>query len=179
MTPDIEAQINAAAAAYGVSPALALAVAKVESAGNPSALSPAGAAGVFQLMPKTAAAYGVSDVYDAGQNIDAGVHMLSDLSHQYGGDLASVLAAYNWGSGNLASGRAMPAETVNYIAKIKALLGVGSSDAGSVDVSAVDAVDAGGLLPADSAGGLPAWLVDVALGLGAIGLVWLLLPRRR
>ena len=164
----VREKITAAAEAYGISPALALAVAQTESAFNPAAVSPKGAKGVFQLMPRTAAAYGVTDPFDPDQNIDGGVHMLADLTRQYHGDTAAILAAYNWGSGNLASGRQMPTETVNYIARITSLLGL--QDTGTVGT--VEEPLTGGLADVSS-GDLPAWAVQVAVGLGAVSLAWL------
>jgi soluble lytic murein transglycosylase-like protein len=120
----IKQMITAAAVQKGLDPGLALAVAETESSFNPNAKSGVGAMGLFQLMPKTAASYGVSNAFDPAQNINAGVSMLADLNRQYDGDLPSILAAYNWGSGNLASGAPLPTETQNYIAKISRILGV-------------------------------------------------------
>jgi soluble lytic murein transglycosylase-like protein len=123
-TDQIQSLITTTAIAKGVDPNLALAVAQAESSYDPNARSKAGAMGVFQLMPSTARSYGVTDPYDPAQNINAGVTMLADLNRQYNGDLPSILAAYNWGSGNLATGAALPTETQNYIAKILRLLGI-------------------------------------------------------
>jgi len=122
----IEDQIRAAAFRYGVDPNLAIAQARAESNLNQAAVSSAGAIGVFQLMPATAAWLGV-DPRNLEQNIDGGVRYLSQLLAQYGGDVQKALAAYNWGPGNLAKAIAkhgeswlgyLPTETVNYIAKI-------------------------------------------------------------
>jgi soluble lytic murein transglycosylase-like protein len=173
MLQTIQDKITAAANAYGVSPALALAVVRAESAGDPSAVSSAGARGLFQLMPATAAAYGVSDSFDPDQNINGGVRMLADLSRQYNGDLPSILAAYNWGSGNLASGRPLPAETRSYIARVSSFLGL---DAGAADGAAADPA---GLVPFDSTDPYRAFgdiglMAQLALGLGAVAAVWLL-----
>lgn len=167
MLQEIKDKITAAAEAYGISPALALAVAQTESAFNPAAVSPAGAMGVFQLMPRTAAAYGVSDPFDPDQNIDGGVRMLADLNRQYNGDTASILAAYNWGSGNLASGRPMPTETSNYIARITSMLGLSQES----DLGPAAADLTGGL--AELTTDTPAWL-EIAAALGVASLVWLL-----
>src|ERR1700674_3239129 len=105
--------ITSAANEYGVPPSLALAVAQTESAFNPSAVSPAGAIGVMQLMPATASGLGV-DPNDVQQNIQGGVQLLSQLLNQYGGDTTQALWAYNAGPGSVASGN-MPTETQNYI----------------------------------------------------------------
>jgi soluble lytic murein transglycosylase-like protein len=128
-TQQVQDLIVAEAARNGVSADLALAVARAESGFNPAARSGAGAQGVFQLMPATARAYGVADPFDPLQNVHAGVRMLADLSRQYRGDLPSMLAAYNWGSGNLASGRPLPAETQTYITRVYGFLGVPASAA--------------------------------------------------
>lgn len=123
--------IAAAAARYGVPANLATAQARAESNFNQNAVSPAGAIGVFQLMPATAAWLGV-DPYNIEQNIDGGVRYLSQLLTQYGGDVKKALAAYNWGPGNLAKSIAkhgdgwlgyLPTETANYIARITGAIG--------------------------------------------------------
>lgn len=123
----IAALVQAAAAQYGVDPTLALAVAQQESGLNPNATSSAGAQGVMQLMPATAASLGVTNAYDPTQNINAGVRYLASLISQYGGDTTKGLAAYNWGPGNLNNAiaayggnwlSAAPAETQNYVAAI-------------------------------------------------------------
>jgi hypothetical protein len=121
----IPAMVQQAAMRYGVDPALALAVARRESGLNQSAVSAAGAIGVMQLLPATAAQYG-ADPYNTAENIDAGVRYLRDLLNQYG-DTAKALAAYNWGPGNLNRAIATygdawlnhaPAETQAYVAAI-------------------------------------------------------------
>ena len=124
MTSDIVNLLDQAAARYGVPPDLAVAVAQQESGGNPHAVSAAGAQGVMQLMPATAAALGVSNPYDAGQNIDAGVRFLSQLLGQFG-DVPLALAAYNWGPGNVSKNgyNNWPSETVNYVSSILARIG--------------------------------------------------------
>ena len=86
-----------AATRQGVAPALIHAVIAVESAYRPRALSPRGAAGLMQLMPATAARYGVTDVFDPAQNIAAGARHLRALLDRYGQDPARALAAYNAG----------------------------------------------------------------------------------
>lgn len=84
---------------YGLDPALLAAVVQVESGFNPRAVSPAGAKGLMQLMDATAAALGVSDVFDPGQNLDGGARYFADLLRRFEGDVSLALAAYNAGSG--------------------------------------------------------------------------------
>src|SRR5271167_4274777 len=121
MTADVLALLNAAAAEYNVSPSLVIAVANQESGGNQFdssgkvLTSSAGAMGVMQLMPATAAGLGV-DPTNTAQNVDGGVRYLAQLLQQFGGNQALALAAYNWGPGNVSqNGTAnWPTETTNY-----------------------------------------------------------------
>lgn len=123
-TSAISQQIQATATAQGVPPQLALSVAQTESSLNPNAVSSAGAQGLFQLMPGTAAAYGVTDAFDPTQNMQAGIAYLSDLFQQFG-DWATALAAYNWGPTNVIKygAAAAPASTQNYVSSILAASG--------------------------------------------------------
>jgi soluble lytic murein transglycosylase-like protein len=112
--------ISSAAAKYGISPDLLTAVISQESSFNPNAVSPAGAQGLMQMMPATAAQYGVSNSFDPAQSIDGGAHYLSDLLKQYNGDTTLALAAYNAGPGNVAKYGGVPpfTETINYVKSI-------------------------------------------------------------
>lgn len=122
-TQEIQDLITQTAEQYGVNPALALAQAQAESGFNQNAVSPAGAIGVFQLMPSTAAGLGV-DPTDLTQNIQGGVQYLSQLLNQFGGDTTLALAAYNAGPGNVQKYGGVPPfpETQNYISKIFSLI---------------------------------------------------------
>lgn len=105
---------------YNVPESLILAVITAESGFNPNAVSSCGAKGLMQLMPATAQDYHVTDPYDPEQNIKAGVEILSKYIARYNGDMDKVLAAYNWGPGNLSNKGLtnMPAQTRNYLAKV-------------------------------------------------------------
>lgn len=117
---EIDEIIQGAADRYGVEPSLIKAVISVESTGNPQAVSPAGAQGLMQLMPKTAAELGVTDPFDPEQNIMAGTRYLSRLLERYQGNQKLALAAYNWGMGNLEKNPSgLPKETRDYIVRVE------------------------------------------------------------
>jgi soluble lytic murein transglycosylase-like protein len=113
--------IKTASRRYRVGEGLIKAVIKMESNFNPTAVSHAGARGLMQLMPGTAAGLGVRDSFDPEQNIMAGTRFLRDMLDRYGGDLDSALAAYNWGPGNVDKSRGafLPRETREYLVKVK------------------------------------------------------------
>ena len=96
-----------------------------ESGFNPFAHSPAGAEGIAQFMPGTAAAYGLDNPYDPVAAIDAQAHLMSDLLRRFGGKVALALAAYNAGAGAVERYGGVPPfpETRAYVAKILGLLG--------------------------------------------------------
>jgi hypothetical protein len=116
----IDDAVREAAEQYGVDPSLIKAVIAVESNGNPRAVSPAGAQGLMQLMPKTAADLGVTDPFEPAQNIKAGTRYLKQLLDRYQGDRNLALAAYNWGMGNLERNpQGLPRETRNYMVRVE------------------------------------------------------------
>jgi soluble lytic murein transglycosylase-like protein len=86
-----------AARVHGVDEALVHAVIFAESSYDPDAISPAGATGLMQLMPATAAHYGVRDLFDPAQNVGGGVRLLRDLLKKFDGNVELALAAYNAG----------------------------------------------------------------------------------
>jgi soluble lytic murein transglycosylase-like protein len=112
--------IAVAAQTHGVAPELVASVIAVESNFNPSAISLKSARGLMQLMPKTAAQFGVTDVFDPRQNIDAGTRYLKELLQRYNGDLPLTLAAYNAGPDRVAQFHAVPPyrETREYVARV-------------------------------------------------------------
>jgi soluble lytic murein transglycosylase-like protein len=115
--------IAAAAATYGVDVRLVHAVIEAESNYQPRARSRTGAKGLMQLMPATARQYAVTDPYDPGANIDAGVRHLKYLLGRF--DVGMALAAYNAGEGAVRVYGGLPpfAETRNYVARILRQIG--------------------------------------------------------
>ena len=111
--------IQEAAAKYGLDSRLVAAVAEAESSGNQSEVSDAGAVGVMQLMPDTAAALGVNP-YDEKQNIEGGAHYLKQMLDTFGGDMKKAIAAYNAGPQAVKDYGGVPpyAETQNYVNKV-------------------------------------------------------------
>jgi soluble lytic murein transglycosylase-like protein len=116
------AEITAAAQANGLDPALLAGLIKQESGFNPAAGSPAGARGLAQLMPGTAAGLGVTNVLDPVQSINGGAKYLKQQLDAFGGDTARALAAYNAGPGAVQRFGGIPpyAETQNYVRTVQA-----------------------------------------------------------
>lgn len=108
---------------HGVDPELVKAVIQVESNYNHRAVSPKGAKGLMQLMPATAARYGVESIFDPSQNIEGGVRYLKDLTSLFNSDLRLTLAAYNAGENRVQKINDVPnfVETQNYVRKVLAL----------------------------------------------------------
>ena len=116
------AEITAAAKKHGIDPALLAGLVKQESGFNPNAGSPAGARGLTQLMPGTAAGLGVTDVLDPAQSLDGGAKYLRQQLDAFGGDVTRALAAYNAGPGAVQRYGGVPpyAETQNYVRIVQA-----------------------------------------------------------
>jgi soluble lytic murein transglycosylase-like protein len=113
-------EIGAAAAKYGIDPALLAAVVKQESNFNPNARSGAGAKGLTQLMEATARGLGVTDPFDPTQSLDAGAKFLSGLLKQFHGDQSLAVAAYNAGPVAVQKYGGIPPyqETQRYVPKV-------------------------------------------------------------
>lgn len=112
--------VRAAAMKSGLPELLLDSVIRRESAARPCAVSSAGAMGLMQLMPETAADLGVADPFNPQESIDAGSRFLRDLLDRFGGDLTLALGAYNAGPHRIERYGGLPpfAETRNYVQSI-------------------------------------------------------------
>ena len=112
--------IGESARAHGVAPELVASVIAVESNFNPNAVSWRSARGLMQLMPQTAARFGVKQIFDPRQNIEAGTRYLKELLLRYNGDLSLTLAAYNAGPDRVEQYRSIPPyrETRDYVRRV-------------------------------------------------------------
>jgi soluble lytic murein transglycosylase-like protein len=117
---ELQPAIREAARAFGLSAALVAAIAAAESAFDPSALSPKGAAGLMQLMPATARRFKVGNRYSPVQSLNGGAAYLRWLSDRYDNDLTRVVAAYNAGEQavSLANGVPPYPETQVYVQRV-------------------------------------------------------------
>ena len=123
--PRFRALVLRAAARWNVSAALLAAQLMAESNFDPNAVSPAGAEGIAQFIPATAAAYGLRDPFDPEAAIDAQAHLMAELLRQFDGSPQLALAAYNAGPGAVEGCDCVPAypETQAYVTRILGLLG--------------------------------------------------------
>lgn len=112
--------VRDAAEKHGLDENLIHSIIQVESNYNPEAVSVKGASGLMQLIPETAAHYGVFDIFDPQQNIDAGARYLKELISLYRNNLRFVLAAYNAGPDAVKKHNGVPPfpETVGYVRKV-------------------------------------------------------------
>ena len=129
VTTNLDSIFKEAADKYGVSERLLKAIAYTESDFQADVTSSSGAMGIMQLMPSTASAYGVSDPYDAYQNIMGGAAVLKDLLNMFQGNQSLAIAGYNAGGGNVKKYGGVPpfTETQNYVAKVTSLMQTGVS----------------------------------------------------
>jgi soluble lytic murein transglycosylase-like protein len=126
--------IEGAANRFNLHPELLHAVIRAESAYNPSAVSSAGAIGLMQLMPATAARYNVSDIYDPVENVYGGAQYLRFLLDMFDHDLRLALAGYNAGENAVVKyGNRIPPypETQKYVRKVLQFLWAERASAGS------------------------------------------------
>jgi len=112
--------ISEAARKHGVSFFLIKAVIKAESDFDPHAVSRSGARGLMQIMPETAKALGIVDLFDPRENIFGGTRYLKGLLTQFQGSLPLALAAYNAGPGKVRSFNGMPRiqETRSFVRRV-------------------------------------------------------------
>ncbi|HTW40791.1 MAG TPA: lytic transglycosylase domain-containing protein [Solirubrobacteraceae bacterium] len=115
-----EAMIEQAAARNGIEPAVLHGLIQQESGFDPSAASSAGAAGLTQLMPGTAASLGVANPLNPAESIEGGARYLGEMMRQFGGNTADALAAYNAGPEAVQQYGGVPpyAETESYVTKV-------------------------------------------------------------
>lgn len=190
-TPGAASLVQSTAVRYGVDPALALALAQQESGLDQSAVSSAGARGVMQLMPATAAELGVN-ASDLAGNIEGGIRYLAQMLRKFG-DTALALAAYNAGPGAVQKYGGVPpyGETQNYVASILERTGVYTPPApaassswleesamagpASTETAGVSAADLSWLFSLPASAPDTAWPAAVAVG-AVLGL-WFIFRR--
>jgi len=112
--------VNDASQANGVPAGLVHAVVMAESAGDPSAISMAGAQGLMQLMPGTSASCGIANPFDPTENVQCGTSFLHSLLHRYHNNVTLAVAAYNAGPGAVDRYHGVPpyAETRAYVVRV-------------------------------------------------------------
>lgn len=117
---ELNSYFEEAATLYGIDPKLLKSIACAESNFNPDCTSSAGAMGIMQMMPETAASCGVNDPYNARESILGGAKYFSQMLNRYDGNISLALAAYNAGPGNVDKYDGIPPfeETQNYVQKV-------------------------------------------------------------
>jgi soluble lytic murein transglycosylase-like protein len=116
----IDTLVGNAARDNGVPAGLIRSVIMAESAGDPSAVSSAGAEGLMQLMPGTAAGCGIGNPFDPQENVECGTSYLHGLLARFHGDVTLAVAAYNAGPGAVEKYHGVPpyAETQAYVTRV-------------------------------------------------------------
>ena len=117
---DLNEVVEAASGTYHLDPDLVNSVIRAESGFNVRAVSPKGAQGLMQLMPRTASQLGVQNVFDPQANVEGGTRYLRELLERYNFDLVKALAAYNAGPHRVEQYGGVPPyyETKVYVARI-------------------------------------------------------------
>jgi soluble lytic murein transglycosylase-like protein len=124
---EVDGYLVSSGARHGVDPLLLYSVMHQESSFKSRAISPKGARGLMQLMPLTAARYGVTNIFDPKQNIEGGARYLRFLLDHFDGDLNLALAGYNAGEGAVEKyGWRIPpySETQEYVRRISRRYGL-------------------------------------------------------
>ncbi len=132
--------VKKSGARHGVDPNLVFSVMRQESGFNYRAKSYKGATGLMQLMPATARRFGVQNIYDPAENIEAGTRYLRFLLDTFNGDVALALAGYNAGEGAVMKyGYRVPPyrETQHYVRSISAKYGRSTHNSTLVTKTAV------------------------------------------
>jgi len=121
--PGIQQHIEAVSRRHRVDPELVQAIIEVESAWSPQARSRKGALGLMQLLPATAARFGVSELFDPQENILAGVRYLRFLLDRFNNNLELAVAAYNAGENAVEGAGGIPSyrETQQYVERLRSL----------------------------------------------------------
>src|SRR5437588_10166 len=119
-TLDLNEVVKTASGTYRLDPDLVNSVIRAESGFNVRAVSPKGAQGLMQLMPRTASYLGVPNAFDPQANVEGGTRYLRELLERYDFDLVKALAAYNAGPPRVEQYRGVPPyyETRAYVARI-------------------------------------------------------------
>ncbi|MBQ7543833.1 MAG: lytic transglycosylase domain-containing protein [Synergistaceae bacterium] len=117
---ELQEVIDRCAEKYNIDSELIRAMIQVESGWDTQAVSNKGAQGLMQLMPRTAAMLGVTDPFNAEQNIEGGVRYISDLTDKYRGDIEKALAAYNAGPARVDAGN-IPEVSKRYVKNIMSI----------------------------------------------------------
>jgi soluble lytic murein transglycosylase-like protein len=123
--PGIEEHIETEARQHRIDPQLVHAIIEVESAWNPRARSRKGALGLMQLLPGTAARFGIRDLYNPQKNVTAGIRYLRFLLDRFDNNLEYALAGYNAGENAIARAGGVPPyrETRQYVERLRNLYG--------------------------------------------------------